>query len=74
MTSPVITVRPDISVQDVAALMLTHHVSGLPVVTSDGELLGIVTEGDLLYKETGPREQDRGFLKGLPPLAGPWTT
>jgi len=49
MTSPVITVRPDASVRDVAALMLTHHISGLPVVTSEGELVGIVTETDLLY-------------------------
>lgn len=69
MTSPVITVRPDTSVKDVAALMLRHHISGLPVVTSEGELVGIVTEADLLYKETGPQQKAEGFLKGFPPFA-----
>ena len=53
MTTPVITVCPDTSVKDVATLMLTHHISGLPVVTSDGEMVGIITETDLLYKESG---------------------
>lgn len=68
MTSPVITVRPDSTVKDIAALMLSHHISGLPVVTAEGELVGIVTEADLLYKESGPRQHDTGFLKGLPPF------
>lgn len=68
MTSPVITVRPDTSIKDVAGLMLTHHISGLPVVPPDGELVGIVTEADLLYKETGPRQKDERFLKGFPPF------
>lgn len=68
MTSPVITVRPDTSIKDVAGLMLTHHISGLPVVTSDGELVGIVTEADLLYKETGPWQKDERALKGFPPF------
>ena len=55
MTPHVFTVRLETTVKDIAALMLRHHVSGLPVVTEDGELIGIVTEADLLHKETGPR-------------------
>jgi CBS domain-containing protein len=51
MTSPVITVSPEVDVRDVAATMLAHHISGLPVVTAAGELVGIVTEGDLVHKE-----------------------
>ncbi len=67
MTPRVITVRPDTSVKDVASLMLTHHISGLPVVTEDGELVGIVTEADLLYKETGARPTG-GWFHGFPPF------
>jgi CBS domain-containing protein len=52
MTRRVITVRPQTPVKEIAALMLAHHVSGLPVVTVEGELVGIVTEADLLHKET----------------------
>lgn len=55
MTAPVFTVRPDTSVKNIAALMLTYKISGLPVVTSDEELVGIVTEADLLHKESGQR-------------------
>jgi CBS domain-containing protein len=55
MTAPVITARPETSVRDLAALMTSHHISGLPIVTSEGELVGIVTEGDLLYKEIMPK-------------------
>jgi CBS domain-containing protein len=48
MSSPVITVRPETSIQDVARLMRDRHISGVPVVTADAELVGIVTEVDLI--------------------------
>ena len=47
MTRNVITVSPEIQVQVAAKLMLTHRIGGLPVVKK-GELLGIITETDLL--------------------------
>ncbi len=52
MTSPVVTVLPETDVRDVVTTMLAHHVSGVPVVTAAAELVGIVTEGDLLHKES----------------------
>ena len=48
MTRNVITVSPDTQVQVAAKLMLTHRIGGLPVVKK-GELLGIITETDLLH-------------------------
>lgn len=50
MTQEVISVTPDTSVADAAKLMLKERVSGLPVITSSGVLLGIVTEGDFLRR------------------------
>jgi acetoin utilization protein AcuB len=47
MTRNVITVSPETQVQVAAKLMLTHRIGGLPVVKK-GELLGIITETDLL--------------------------
>lgn len=47
MTTPVITVTPDTSVKDLAALFRDEHIGGVPVV-KDGKLAGIVTEGDLM--------------------------
>ena len=47
MTTPVITVAPELSVKDLAALFREKRVGGVPVV-KDGKLAGIVTEGDLM--------------------------
>ena len=66
MAAPVFTVRPETGVKDIAALMLTYKISGLPVVTTDEELVGIVTEADLLHKESGLKRKDLTFWKGLP--------
>lgn len=68
MTADVITVRPDTTVKDIAAVMLAHHVSGLPVITPEGELTGIVTEADLLYKESERHRDGNRFWLGLSPF------
>jgi CBS domain-containing protein len=48
MTSPAITTHPDATLPSAARLMSTHHVRRLPVVDSDGKLLGVISERDLL--------------------------
>jgi CBS domain-containing protein len=54
MTQHVITVAPDASVLEALQLMLQNKISGLPVVDKNGNLAGIVTEGDFLRRsETG---------------------
>jgi CBS domain-containing protein len=55
MTEPVITASPDTNVRDLARLMATNHISGIPIVSVAGDLVGIVTEADLLYKELLPK-------------------
>jgi len=50
MTTNVITVTPETSVRDAAALLLERHISGAPVVDANGNLLGIISEGDLLRR------------------------
>jgi acetoin utilization protein AcuB len=47
MSRDVITVDPEQTIATAALLMLKHRISGLPVVDSQGELVGIVTEGDI---------------------------
>jgi len=54
MTTNVITVDPNTSVQALATLLSERGISGVPVVEADGRLVGVVTEGDLLHRtETG---------------------
>jgi CBS domain-containing protein len=50
MTPKVISVGADETVINAARLMLHHRISGLPVVDKEGELVGIVTEGDFLRR------------------------
>jgi CBS domain-containing protein len=47
MTRDVITVRPETSVHDAITLLTSHAIASLPVVV-DGEVIGIVSEPDLL--------------------------
>jgi CBS domain-containing protein len=54
MTTNVITVEPNTSVQELATLLSERGISGVPVVDSDNRLVGVATEGDLLHRaETG---------------------
>lgn len=48
MRSPAITTHPDATIAGAASLMNTHHVKRLPVVDSDGKLVGLVSRRDLL--------------------------
>jgi CBS domain-containing protein len=48
MTRPVVSVRLDTLVRDAAALLTTHQVTAVPVLDDDEELVGIVSESDLL--------------------------
>ena len=56
MERQVITVWIDTPVKDIAALMLRHNISGLPVVNDMGTVLGVVSEYDLMQKELHPNE------------------
>jgi CBS domain-containing protein len=53
MTSPVLSVRPDTPLQEAVTLLSNHHISGLPVVDSDGALVGELSEKDLMVRESG---------------------
>ena len=50
MTSEIVTVREDDTVEKCANLLITHNLSGLPVLDESGKVKGIVTEGDLIRR------------------------
>lgn len=67
MTHAVVTVEPGVSLKEAARLLAANRVSGLPVVTSEGAVLGIVSEADVLAKESevagnAPRTEGHGLL------------
>jgi CBS domain-containing protein len=54
MSSPVVTIRPEASAKQAAALLAERGFTSLPVVADDGRLVGVVTEADLLRDRIGP--------------------
>ena len=65
MTREVVTIGPEAELRDVARVLVETGISGLPVYGARRELLGIVSEGDVLVKEGGPRETDRSLIGRL---------
>jgi IMP dehydrogenase len=45
-----ITIRPERSISDAQALMARYRISGVPVTTADGRLVGILTNRDLRFE------------------------
>jgi CBS domain-containing protein len=66
MVSPVITVKPSATVQEVAKLLLERRISGVPVVDDQGKIVGIVSEGDLMHRaEAGTERRHSWWLQGF---------
>ena len=49
MVSAVISVRPNARVEQVASILLANRISAVPVIDEQDELVGIVSEGDLMW-------------------------
>ena len=52
MTTPVVTVRPEQTGDELMLLMIDRGIRHVPVVSSAGELMGVATDLDLLANET----------------------
>lgn len=61
MTRDVITVNAETIVTDVAKLLLQNRVSAVPVVDTDNQVLGIVSEGDLIRRPEIEGERPRSW-------------
>ena len=56
MKTELVTVGEDTPVKEIARKMLDHDISGLPVVNGQGEILGVISELDLMRKQIKPNE------------------
>ncbi len=66
MSTPVVTVRPEASLKELAELMVAHGISGVPVVDRERTLLGVVSESDVMQKIE--RADAEAIETGLPRL------
>jgi CBS domain-containing protein len=75
MTEKVLTIGPEAPIKDVAKVLVANGISGLPVCDIEGRVLGVVSEGDILYKEHDPTQEHIGgplgwIVDGRPNYAG----
>ena len=63
MTKDVVSVRPDTPLREAAALLVAHKISGVPV-TRGNEVVGVLSEADIVAKAAGGTEQG-GLLSWL---------
>lgn len=72
MTTAVVTVPADGTVDEAVKKMLDHHVSALPVVDDKGKLVGLISEGDLMRRLQDSDRPRRSWWLEL--LGGPETS
>ena len=53
MSRDPIVVRPQTPLNEAIQILAERHISGLPVVDDAGQLVGIISETDLMWQETG---------------------
>ena len=63
MTKDVVVVRPDTAVEEIARILLERRISAVPVVDSNEQLVGIVSEGDLMVRAENDTERTSWWLK-----------
>ena len=77
MTRDVISIDPNATVLQAARLMLQHHISGLPVIDGNSNLVGVLSEGDFLRRRETKTERRRSrwleFLMGPGRVADEYT-
>lgn len=64
MAKKLITFTPEQSIYDVIYTLLTHKISGGPVINLRGELVGVISEGDCM------KEVVKGKYHNMPVLTG----
>jgi len=64
MTADVVAVHRDTSFKDMASLLSTSRISALPVLDESGQVIGVVSEADMLIKEADQASHP-GFFTGL---------
>jgi CBS domain-containing protein len=60
MTTPALSIGPEASLKDVATIFVERGISGLPVCDAENRVIGVISEGDILYKEHDPRTGGKG--------------
>src|SRR5262249_49386116 len=68
MVRDVVTVKPETDVASAIKLLIEHDISALPVVDDGGNVVGVISEADLVRRtEIGTEKQRPWWLEALTP-------
>jgi CBS domain-containing protein len=74
MKTELLSVSPETQVTEAARILIEKRINGLPVVDSDGRLVGIICQSDLVAQQMKmPVPSLFNLLDGLIPLGSPAT-
>ena len=62
MSRDVVSVGPETSLKEVARLLVERRIAGVPVCGADGQVVGVVSESDILWKELRELPEQAGLL------------
>lgn len=62
MVRDVITAKASETLDEVLQRFASHHIGGMPVIDDEGRLIGIITDGDIMYRL---RREQSVYLDGL---------
>ena len=66
MTRHVETTRPEVKIPELIQIMVDKNLTGMPVVNEKGQLVGVVTEGDLFRRaNTGSEPHHSRWIEFL---------
>ncbi len=63
MTTPPISIDKDTSPADVVSLMLDHEISTVPVKNEEGELIGVISQHNLIEQIAKHQEREECFVE-----------
>ena len=69
MRSSFATIKPTANVLDAVQLLLETDQRGLPVINDDGDLVGMISEGDFLHRDELGVNPDNGLGNVLSAIA-----
>lgn len=63
MSTQVTVARDDMSVEEAVQLLVCKHITGMPVVNAKGQMVGVLSEYDIIVDAAHAKHFSRSYLK-----------
>ena len=63
MSTLLTVARDDMSVEEAVKILVCQHITGMPVVNKKGEMVGVLSEYDIIREASLVKSLSKGYLK-----------